>query len=151
VRRKKRGLSREAPSKEVEVGALPKSIAKYPFFLVYVYAVLLLVGAMIPGNGFFRLQKANKIFSVLLSDNAFHFFGFGILAWLLCYGYHRAKMSRMPYLRAGIFSLAYGLFIELVQIPLPYRFFSMKDFAFDAAGIVVGLFGFCLFRRKYKL
>ena len=118
---------------------------------MYVYAILLLVGAMIPEGDFFKLQKANKIFSVLLSDNAFHFFSFGILAWLLCYGYHRAKLSRMPYLRAGIFSLAYGLFIELVQIPLPYRLFSVKDLVVDAAGIVVGLFGFYLFRRKYKL
>jgi VanZ family protein len=51
-------------------------------------------------------------------------------------------------MRAGIFALAYGFFIELVQIPLPYRLFSMKDFAVDAAGIVVGLFVFYLFRHK---
>ena len=106
---------------------------------------------MVPGNGFFRFQKANKMFSVLLSDNAFHFFGFGVLAWLLCYGYHRAKLSRMPYVRAGFFTLAYGLFIEFVQIFLPYRSFSMKDFAVDAAGIVVGLFGFYIFRQRSKM
>ena len=130
---------------------MPKSIVKNPFFLVYVYALLLLVGAMIPGTDFFKLQKANKIFSVLLSDNAFHFFGFGILAWLLCFVYHRAKLSRMPYLRVGFFSLTYGFFIELVQIPVPYRFFSVRDFAVDAVGIVVGLFVFCLFRRQRKM
>ncbi len=106
---------------------------------------------MVPGTDFLKLQKANKIFSVLLSDNAFHFFGFGILAWLLCYGYHRAKLGRMPYLRAGVFALAYGFFIELVQIPLPYRIFSMKDFAVGAVGIVVGLFVFYLFRRRLKV
>jgi VanZ family protein len=144
-------LSRKAPSKEIEVGTLPKSIAKNPFFLVYVYAILLLVGTMIPGEDLFKLQKSNKIFSILLSDKAFHFFGFGILTWFLCYGYHRAKLSRMPYLRAGFFALAYGLFIELIQIPLPYRIFSMKDFAFDAAGIGVGLFVFFLFRRHLKV
>jgi len=118
---------------------------------VYVFAVFLLVGAMIPGTDFFKLQKANKMFSVLLSDNAFHFFSFGILAWLLCYGYHRAKLSRMPYLRACFFTLAYGLFIELVQIPLPYRFFSVKDLAVDAVGIGVGLFGFYIFRQRSKM
>jgi VanZ family protein len=118
---------------------------------VYVCALLLLVGAMIPGTDFFKLQKAHKIFSVLLSDNAFHFFGFGILAWLLCFGYQRAKLSRMPYLRVGLFSLTYGFFIELVQIPVPYRLFSIKDFAVDAVGIVVGLFVFYLFRRRLKV
>ena len=142
---------REAPSEEIEVGALPKNIAKNPFFLVYVYALLLLAGALITGTDFFKLQKANKIFSVLLSANAFHFFGFGILAWLLCFGYHRAKLSRMPYLKAGFFSLTYGFFIELVQIFLPYRLFSMKDFAIGAVGIVVGLFVFYLFRRQRKM
>jgi VanZ family protein len=124
-----------------------ESIAKNPFFLVYLYAFLLLVGAMIPGADFMWLQKANKYFDLLLSDYSFHFFGFGVLAWLLCYGYHRAQWSRMPYFRAGFFAVAYGLLIELVQIPLPYRFFSMKDLAADAAGIVAGLFVFYLFRK----
>jgi VanZ family protein len=54
-------------------------------------------------------------------------------------------------MRAGVFTLSYGFFIELVQIPLPYRLFSMKDFAVDAAGIVVGLFVFYLFRRRLKV
>jgi VanZ family protein len=112
-----------------------------------VYALLLLAGAMIPGADFLNLQKSNKILSVLFSNYTFHFFGFAILAWLLCYGYHRAKWSRMPYVRAGFFSLAYGLFIELVQIPLPYRFFDLNDLAVDAVGIVVGLFVFHLFRK----
>jgi VanZ family protein len=144
-------MRREATRKEIEVGALSKSIAKNPFFLVYIYALLLLVGAMIPRGDLYRLQNVSKVFLIFLSDNVHHFFGFGILAWLLCYGYHRAKLSRMPYLRAGFFTLTYGFFIELVQIPLPYRQFSMKDFAVDAAGIGVGLFVFFLFRRHLKV
>ena len=123
-----------------------KSLTKNPFFLVYVYAFLLLVGVIVPGEEIEKLQESNKIFSVLFSDKTFHFFGFGILAWLLCHGYHRAKFSRVPYLRAGFFAMAYGFFIELVQIPLPYRIFSMVDFAADVAGIVVGLFVFYLLK-----
>ncbi len=126
---------------------MPKSIAKNPFFLVYLYAFLLLVGAMIPEADFMRFQKSNKVLDILLSDKSFHFFGFGILAWLLCYGYHRAKWSRMPYFRAGFFAMAYGLFIELLQIPLPYRHCSLLDLAVDAAGILIGLFVFYLFRK----
>lgn len=112
------------------------------------YAFLLLVGAMIPGTDFISLQKANKIFEVLFSDYAFHFFGFGILAWLMCYGYHKGKLSKTPYLRAGFFALAYGFFIELIQVPLPYRHFSIKDLVVDAAGILVGLIVFFIIRPK---
>lgn len=118
-----------------------------PFFLVYLHAFLLLVGAVIPGEDLMRFQKPHRIFDLLLSNESFHFFGFGILAWLLCYGYHRAKWSRMPYFRAGFFAMAYGVFIELVQIPLPYRVFSMLDFAIDVAGILLGLFVFYLFKE----
>jgi VanZ family protein len=53
----------------------------------------------------------------------------------------------MPYFRAGFFAVAYGLFIELVQVPLPYRHFSLMDLAVDAAGIVAGLIVFYLFRK----
>jgi VanZ family protein len=114
-----------------------------------VYAFLLFVGVVIPDTDIEKLQKSNKVLSILLSDKTLHIVGFGVLAWLLCYGYHKAKWSRMPYLRAGFFSLAYGFFIELVQIPLPYRVFSMIDFAADAVGIVVGLFVFYLFQKKW--
>ena len=113
---------------------------------MYLYAFVLLVGVVVPGEQIEKLQESNKIFSVLFSDKTFHFFGFGILAWLLCHGYHRAKFSRVPYLRAGFFAMAYGFFIELVQIPLPYRVFSMVDFAADVAGIVAGLFVFYLLK-----
>ena len=115
---------------------------------MYLYAVLLLVGAMIPDRVFKKFHKPQMIFDLLLSDKSFHFFGFAILTWLLCYGYHRTKWSRMPYFRAGFFAMAYGVFIELVQIPLPYRYFSVLDFAADVAGILLGLFVFSLLKHK---
>lgn len=102
---------------------------------------------MIPERDLMNFRKPHMIFDLLLSDQSFHFFSFGILAWLLCYGYSRTKWSRMPYFRAGFFSAAYGVFIELVQVPLPYRHFSVMDFAVDVAGILLGLFVFYMFKK----
>ena len=125
-----------------------KRVVKNPFFLVYLYAFLLFVGAMVPERDLMKFRKPHMIFDLLFSDKSFHFFGFAILAWLLCYAYHKAGWSRMPYFRAGFFAMAYGLFIELVQIPLPYRYFDVIDFAVDVAGILLGLFVFYLLKRK---
>lgn len=119
-----------------------------PFLFVYVYAFLLLVGASVPTEGFRKFQDANVLFSVLFSDYALHFFGFGIMAWLLCYGYHRVKKIRWPYFRAGIVSVAYGFFIELVHILLPYRAFALVDLAMDAAGVLFALVLYFLFLGK---
>jgi VanZ family protein len=42
-------------------------------------------------------------------------------------------------LLAGAAALAFGLFIELVQWPIPYRSFDLRDWAADAVGVAIGL------------
>jgi len=122
-----------------------RTIWKKPLFLVYVYAVLLLIGALIPTSDLIRIQRFNKIFSAILSDKALHFLGFGLLAWLLCYGYHKAGKTRWLYLRSAVVSVGYGFVIELIQILLPYRIFSWDDLAADAAGVALALILFYVF------
>ena len=122
-----------------------RTIWKKPFFLVYVYAVLLLIGASLPTSDLIRIQRFNKFFSVILSDKVMHFLGFGLLAWLLCYGYHKAGKTRWFYLRSAVVSVGYGFVIEFIQILLPYRIFSLDDLAADAAGAVVALILFYVF------
>lgn len=118
---------------------------KKPFFLVYVYAVLLLVGASIPTSDLIRIQRFNKFFSVVFSDKALHCLGFGLLGWLLCYGYHKAGRTRWLYMKSAVIAVGYGFVIELIQIPLPYRIFSWDDLAADAAGVAVALIVFYVF------
>jgi VanZ family protein len=118
---------------------------KKPFFLVYVYAALLLIGASIPTSDLIRIQRLSKFFSAVLSDKTIHFIGFGLLAWLLCYGYHRAGKTRWLYLKSAVISVGYGFVIELIQIPLPYRIFSWDDLAADITGITLGLILFFIF------
>jgi VanZ family protein len=100
---------------------------------------VLLIIALLPGEGLESFQKSNKVFYVLFSDNSLHFFSFGVLAWFLCYVYCRVRRVRWPYFRAFVVSVAYGLFIELIQIWIPYRFFSLADLAMDVAGALVAL------------
>jgi len=127
------------------VRVMIRTIWKKPFFLVYVYAVLLLIGASIPTSDLIRIQRFNRFFSYILSDKAIHFLGFGLLAWLLCYGYCRAGKTRALYLMSGILAVGYGFVIELIQIPLPYRIFSWDDLVADAVGVALALFLFRLF------
>ena len=118
---------------------------KKPFFQVSVYAILLLIGASIPISDLIRIQRFNKIFSVIFSDKATHFLGFGLLAWLLCYGYHKAGRTRWLYVKSAVLSVGYGFVIEIIQIPLPYRIFSWDDLAADAAGVAAALILFYVF------
>jgi VanZ family protein len=116
-----------------------------PFFLTYVYAVLLLIGASIPTSDLIRIQRFSKFISVILSDKPIHFLGFGLLAWLLCYGYHKAGKTRWLYMKSGMIAVGYGFVIEFIQIPIPFRIFSWNDLAADAAGIALALLLFYIF------
>ena len=106
---------------------------------MYVYAVLLLIGASIPTSDLIRIQKFSKFLSVVLSDKAIHFLGFGLLAWLLCFGFNRAGRTGWIYAKSALIAVGYGVVIELIQIPLPYRIFSWDDLAADAAGVAIAL------------
>lgn len=106
---------------------------------MYVYAVLLLIGASVPTSNLMRIQRFNKFFSFVLSDKTIHFFGFGLLAWLLCYGYRKAAKTQWLYMKSAVLSVGYGFVIELIQTPLPYRIFSWDDLAADAAGVATSL------------
>ena len=45
----------------------------------------------------------------------------------------------MIFLKAGLYSIFYGIFIELHQLLLGYRSFSFSDLLFDMAGIIAFL------------
>ena len=58
--------------------------------------------------------------------------------------FFRAKGINSVFLKAALFAGTYGVFIELIQILLPYRLFEFLDivinFAAAVAGIVPGYF-----------
>ena len=104
--------------------------------------LMILVGASIPTSPLEKIQKSNKILDVFLSEISLHFFGFGLFALFLCAGFNKRKKLPLPYYRIFLYSFSYGLLIELFQIGLPYRFFSVSDLVVNSAGIAVGIFLF---------
>lgn len=97
-----------------------------------------------------KLQRKSDLFAVIFSDYTFHFLGFGLLAWLLCRGFRGVKKKRVPFIMVGLMSMAYGFFIEVCQIYIPYRTFGYDDLAADAVGVMAGLILFCMIRRGHK-
>lgn len=75
-----------------------------------------------------------------LSAHACGYFVFSFTALL----FFRAKGINNVFLKAALFAGIYGVFIELIQILLPYRLFEFLDivinFAAAFAGIVPGYF-----------
>jgi VanZ family protein len=68
-----------------------------------------------------------------MSDKVAHVTAFLVLAFFLDQGW-----PRLPFERKKVaVLLVYGMVLEVVQHFLPYRLFSLLDFAADAAGVGV--------------
>ena len=120
---------------------------KNPFMYAWVYAVIVFLGHTLPEGRFTDLVKVNKLFSIIFSDKSLHFFVYGILAWLLCFGFYRSGRSKIPYIEIFVLSMAYGILIEVWQIFLPFRAFQWSDMGFDFLGISCAILTFALMKR----
>jgi VanZ family protein len=100
-------------------------------WLVLVLAVIL--GSLLPGG-----SAPLRALSLLhINDKAQHFLAYALLACLPAW-----MASRPSLLRTGLFLLAIGLLLEILQSLVPGRACDLSDGLSDAAGIVVGgLFG----------
>jgi len=123
------------------------SMKKYPFAGIFIYAGLILTCGVIPPTFFREAQNIMSPIASLVSDHTLHGLGFGVFAWLLCFGYYSAGYRKLPLIRIITISLAYGLFIEAVQIPLPYRVFEWTDIYADGAGVLAAVILFILVIR----
>jgi VanZ family protein len=108
------------------------------FIPAYVFAGLIVIGASISTRGLSKIRGLNEFLDIVFSEYSLHFFGFGIFAILLAWGYYKSKSSSIL-VRAGFLSFGFGFVIELYQNFLPYRDFSFVDIAIDCAGIVLAL------------
>lgn len=108
------------------------------FLPAYVFAALIFIGSSISTRGLYKIRRMHELLHFLFSEYSLHFFGFGIFAILLAWGYYKKK-SPFLLIRAGLLAFCFGSFIEAYQYFLPYRDFSLVDMAIDAAGIVLAL------------
>ena len=119
------------------------------FLPAYIFAALLFAGSSISTRGLRHFRRMHEVLAILLSEYSLHFFGFGLFAILLAWGYYK-KGSSFLFLRAGLLALVFGAFIEVYQYFLPYRDFSLVDVGLDAAGIVLALavFWFAVVKKR---
>ena len=118
-----------------------------PFLYAYIYAVAVFIGHAVPGSHFSKLARINRIFRYLFSDDCFHFFLFGILAWLLCFGYYMAARKKIPYIKIFVLSMGYGILLEALQALIPYRQFDTQDMLMDLIGIFAFMSVFWMMKR----
>ncbi|MFA9454837.1 MAG: VanZ family protein, partial [Candidatus Aminicenantaceae bacterium] len=110
-------------------------------------AVVILIGGSIPVSHFSKLSHLNRVFRYLFSDESLHFFLFGFLAWLLCFGYYMAGRKKIPYVRIFLLSLGYGTLLEAWQAILPFRHFDKRDILLDFIGISAFMIAFWVMKR----
>jgi len=74
-----------------------------------------------------------------LSGDLGHFFEFGLFAVLVALSRRRAVAGSTGLLVGAAAGIGYGLAIELMQWPIPYRSADPRDFAIDVVGVACAL------------
>ncbi len=119
-------------------------------FWISVYGIILFVGYSIPENTVDKITKL-KFFPSFISDPLLHIITFGLFAILLWGMFFKERAKRFPYIKLAIYSLGFGVIIEIYQLLLPYRGFEFIDFVWDVIGLSVAvwiIFLFNLFKKK---
>ena len=89
----------------------------------------------------FAPPPAIPVFRV--SDIVLHGVTFSVLVYALRMAYlPQLESARYRWLNAGVWMLAYGAIIELLQAMTPERQPEIKDLLVDAAGIGIGLLAY---------
>ena len=110
------------------------------------WGVVILVVSVVPVGWVFGLTPRDA-WSAL--GSAGHFFEFALFAVLVAVSRsRRASGSSSGYLAGALAATGFGLAIEIVQIPIPYRSADPRDFAADVTGVAVALGALALARRR---
>jgi VanZ family protein len=96
---------------------------------------VILVGAVLPIGAMLDLEESD---AWSLASSLVHAGEFAVFAMLVAAAWRHRVPSSTGLIPAVVLGLLFGLAIELIQAPLPWRDFSWLDFAFDAAGIALG-------------
>jgi len=81
------------------------------------------------------------------SDKSLHFIGLFILSLLLIFTFKNYAAKRV-YLKSLIIAIIIGILIEIIQLFIPSRTFSLLDLAADLGGIFLAmLFSWMLSKR----
>ena len=98
--------------------------------VLVVYLIILFIGA-------FAVNLGSEG-SAPGSDKSLHFIGFFILSLLLIFTFKNYAAKRV-YLKSLIIAIIIGIIIEIIQLFIPARSFSLLDLAADAGGIALAM------------
>jgi len=109
-------------------------IAKILFWMALIGSYIL---AIIP------LDHQPKI--TPFSDKGNHFIAFGVLTFLILYGY------RVRYHIAFVLMLLYGIWIEITQLFIVNRYAEVMDVVADVVGIVGAMVIYWVYQKKLQI
>ena len=128
-----------------------RGLIKKKYFLpAYIFALLIFISSSVPTGQVQEARASSSLLDIILSDFSLHSCIFGVFAVLLCWGFYKARNSSIPYIKIGLLSVGYGLFIEFYQYFLPYRSLRLDDLIADAVGVIVFSFLFKIFTIVVK-
>lgn len=112
------------------------------------WSLVILFITLTPGD---KLPEVG-IFQV---DKLVHFFVFGLLMFLSSYGLFRVFQERNFTTNgvtvAAVYSIGLGLLVEVLQLFVPNRSFSVADVIANTIGAGIGYLVFRYYKRKYML
>lgn len=112
------------------------------------WSLVILFITLTPGD---KLPEVG-IFQV---DKLVHFFVFGLLMFLSSYGLFRVFQERNSTTNAvtvsAVYSIGLGLLVEVLQLFVPNRSFSVADVIANTIGAGIGYLVFRYYKRKYML
>jgi len=86
-----------------------------------------------------------------LSGNIGHVFEFGLFAVLVALARARAVPGSTGLLAGALAGVGYGVAIELIQWPIPYRSADPRDAALDVVGVTCALALLWAVRRRRRV
>ena len=99
-------------------------------FILIIYIILLFLGASV--------IKLGEVSDSPGFDKALHFIGFFILTILLLLTFEHYKLNN-KHIAIFLIALGLGIIIEVVQLGIPGREFSLLDLLVDVVGIILAL------------
>lgn len=111
---------------------------KYIKIIFWLLVIMVLVLSFMPGSVSSSIQHVDKLE---------HLVAFFVLSILLLLAYKFSK----PLFTTAIIMALFGMGIEVVQVYIPNRIFSMQDFLADIVGIVLALLVYRIFSRKISI
>jgi len=112
--------------------------------------ILILGGFTIPVEVLEPVRHGSKAWSFAMTDPMLHIGALGLFAVVagLSWRENAGRMGRAAlHLKVALFSALYGLFVEIYQAVLPWRFFGFDDLLFNGIGVVAGLVVLTVFFR----